>query len=257
MARSYAIATIPDRRAFQVSVQGVLGRLDELALPEAVASLQLHVDTTLTGVASGPIALVSARTTVPVLLANHTAAGQPASVPIGQALDLQPASQIDSTDSFTVSVAISAAGADGVEHAAHSILLAAGRLLHFNGTLHFGAVAVRLNEVSNTPAPLGPAYGGGEMAVSFWSRGSSPVCRPVNSLSYVQRITRLTVRPHGGRAASRAALSAPWRKTTVQADDTLAVPWRQVAFPATGVVLALPPGVPSCCPAGSAGPIPQ
>ena len=177
MARSYAVATIPDRRAFQVSVQGVLGRLDELALPEAAASLQLHVDATLTGVASGPIALVSARTTVPVLLANHTAAGKPASVPIEQTLDLQPASQVDSTDSFSVSIAISYAGADGVERAAHSILLTAGRLLHFSGTLRFGAVAVRLNEVSNTPAPLGPAYGGGEMTrlLLLPPNGASPL----------------------------------------------------------------------------------
>ena len=160
--RSYAIASIPGREAFQVQVQGILGRLDELALPEAAADYRLHFDSTLTGAASGPVALVNPRTTALVVLANHAADGAPASVAIAQALDLRPLAQIDSLDTFTLTVALSFAGPDGVESPAHSTTLAAARLLHFNGILRFGPAATRLNEVSNTPAPLGPALGGGE-----------------------------------------------------------------------------------------------
>jgi hypothetical protein len=210
MVRSHAIATAPGAEAFQVRVQGVLGRLDELAQPVADGSFQLHFDSTITGALSGPVALVSPRTTVPAALPNHTDTGGPASLPLDQTLDLQPAVQLDSMDTFTVAVALSVTGPDNVEVPTHSTTLAPGRLLHFNGSLLFGAVAARLDEVSNTPAPLGPAPGGGERTqlLLLPPNGASLVASPGHKVSAAAALD-VVLRADGTAESAAAADVTP------------------------------------------------
>lgn len=162
VSRASAVATIAGGNAFRVDVRGAVGRLDHLADAVAAENFSVQLDATLTGTASGAVALVNPRTTLAATLANHTVTGGPASFSIAQTIDLLPAVQLDSTDTFTLTLAVSVINPESVTSPLHTNSLAARRLLHFNGTLRFGGVATRLNVLDNEPAPLGPAAGGGE-----------------------------------------------------------------------------------------------
>lgn len=162
VSQAHAVATVTGGEAFRVEVRGAVGRLDHLAAAAGVENFNVQLDATLTGRASGAVALMNPRTTLPAALANHTAAGGPASFAIAHTVELRPVGQLDSTDSFTLTVSLAVTSPENVTSPQNSITQAAQRMLHFNGTLRFGGVAARINALDNAPEPLGPAVGGGE-----------------------------------------------------------------------------------------------
>ena len=162
VTQPYAVATIAGGDSFQVQVGGTLGRLDQLALAVASDNYNIYLDASITGDVSGPIALVNARTTLAAALANHSAAGGPSAVAINQTLALQPTAQLDSTDSYSITVMLSYAGPDAVETLADTATLRSQRLLYFNGTLLFGSTVTQISAIANAPEPLGTVAGVGE-----------------------------------------------------------------------------------------------
>jgi hypothetical protein len=162
VTRAYAVATAPGSDSFQVLAEGVLGRLDQPTQPVTTDAYQLFLNLTLTGARTGSIPLTNPRITVPVAVANHAADSGPAAVLINQTLDLRPAVQLDSTDSYTIQVAMSHAGPDGVEVPDQTQELAGQRLLHFNGTLLVGTMAATLSSLGTDPVPEGTVNGVGE-----------------------------------------------------------------------------------------------
>ena len=162
VTRAYAVATASGIDSFQVRAQGVLGRLDQPTQPVETDNDQLFLNLTLEGARSGPILLTSPRTSVAIALPNHTPDGRPAAVTVDQTLDVHPAVQLDSTDSYTLTVSASHAGPDGTELADQTVVLGSQRLLHFNGTVKFGSLLVTLTSIFNDPAPEGTVAGVGE-----------------------------------------------------------------------------------------------
>jgi hypothetical protein len=160
--QSFAVATVPGAQSFQVEAKGVLGRYAQLDQAASVDNYQLSLDLTLTGANTGPIALTTPHTSATLSLATHTAAGAPASAVIDQMLNLQPTTQLDSTDNYTIGVTFSYAGPDNVQSPPQTITLTGQRLLHFNGTVRFGAVTTTITQLSNQPEPLGTMAGVGE-----------------------------------------------------------------------------------------------
>ena len=162
LTRAYAVNTAPAANSFQVHAQGVLGRRDLPTTPVTTDADQVFFDVTLRGARTGPIGLAVSRTTLPTPVPSHAANGSAAAFVIDQTLDLRPTAQLDSTDSYTLTVAMSHAGPDGLEKPDRMIVLAAQRLLHFNGTLVFGPLSATITAIGNDPAPEGTLEGVGE-----------------------------------------------------------------------------------------------
>ncbi len=162
LTRAYAVVTAPASDSFQVSAQGIIGRLDQVTLPVSTEDDQIFFDVTITGDHTGVIPLTSPRTTLPVVLANHTAGGTTAAVGIDQTIDIRPAAQMDPTDTYTLTVTMSHARPDGVEVMDRQVVLTAQRFLHFNGTLRFGPVTTTVTAIYNDPDFEGTVAGTGE-----------------------------------------------------------------------------------------------
>ena len=163
--QAYAVDTAPASAAFKISVQGVLGRRDQPTQPVVAEDDRVFFDVTITGDRTGPVLLRAPRTTVPVVLVNHAAGGAAVGVLLNQELSVRPAAQMDSTDSYTLTVSMSHAGPDGVETMDRTVLIAGQRFLHFNGALRFGPVAVTVTAINNDPDARGTVAGVGENSV--------------------------------------------------------------------------------------------
>ena len=166
VSRSYAVATIVGRESFQVDVQGIIGRRDQIGSPVSTDNYQVNFDAQIRSETTlADVPLVNSRTTITVPLPNHDALGNPASLPLSNTLMLQPAGQLDSTDSYTVTVKVSYTGPDNIESTPDPNALSGQRLLHFNGTLLFGAVSATIGALSNEPVPLGTVPTVGENTI--------------------------------------------------------------------------------------------
>ena len=159
LARNYAVATIAAGESFQVAVQGVIGRLDLTDAAVTSDNYNVYLDATITGDQVGDVPLVNARTTLAVALANHTAAGGPAAVALNQTLDLQPLGQLDSTDSYTITIVLRYAGPDNAEVLGYTASLGSQTLLHFNGTLLFGSTSTQIQSFEDSPVAGAITFG--------------------------------------------------------------------------------------------------
>lgn len=163
LTRAYLVATAPAQNSFEIQAGSVLGRFEQAGQPAASSPYQVFYTLVVTGTRSGDIALINPRFSFTVNVANHSPDGSAAgSAVINQALDFQPQKQIDPTDSYAIKVSLSHAGPDGVEVADQDTTLSSQRLLQFNGTLLFGAVATTLTALRSDPTPEGTVDQTGE-----------------------------------------------------------------------------------------------
>ncbi len=184
VTRAFAVVTAPASDSFQVSVQGIVGRLDQANQPVSTEDDQIFFDVGITGDHTGVIPLASPRTTLPVILANHTAGGAAAAVGIDQTLEIHPVAQMDPTDSYTLAVTMSHARPDGAEVMDRQVVLTAQRFLHFNGTLKFGPVATTVTAIYNDPDFEGTVAGTGEnTALGIDTAGAHLNANPAYTIS--------------------------------------------------------------------------
>lgn len=153
VTRAYALASSPDSASFQINILGVLGRLDLPDQPQNADTYQVFYDVSLAGANTGPVVLSTTRTTVSVPLANQAADGGAASFTINQTLDLEPTAPLDSSDTYTFTVALSYAGPDGVVTAGPTLALPAQQILYFNGLVQFGPVNAVMTDFADDPTP--------------------------------------------------------------------------------------------------------
>ena len=210
LTRAYAVVTVPASDSFQVSAQGIVSRLDQSAQPVATEDDRILFDVTITGDHTGVIPLTSPRTTLPVILANHTAGGAAAAVGIDQTLDIRPAAQMDPTDSYTLTVTMSHARPDGVEVMDRQVVLTAQRFLHFNGTLKFGPIATTVTAIYNDPDFEGTVAGSGEnTALGIDTNGAHLNSNPAYILTAGQSFQVLLGLDGTASSADPATVDAP------------------------------------------------
>ncbi len=183
MIRSFAVATIPEVKSFQARIMGTVARRDQVGQPSSTENEQIHFDVTITGQRSGAIPLVKSRLTIPIALDNHNPVNGAAYVLIDQMIEMQPVAQIDSTDSYSIQLVLSHMGSDAIEKLHQTVLLGEQRLLHFNGTLKIGAVAVTMSALNNEPTADGTLENVGEKtSLAFLQNGAALVANPAFTL---------------------------------------------------------------------------
>ena len=158
--QAYLLATSPDEASFQLEVQGQIGRLQPIIQPPSIDTYHLYFDVSLTGAASGPVALASPRTTSDIPLASQAIDGGAASATFDQILNIAPSGPLDSTDSYTFTIALSYGAPDGTVNPGPTVTLAGQQLLYFNGVFSFGAVTALITDFADAPTPGLLAPGG-------------------------------------------------------------------------------------------------
>jgi hypothetical protein len=181
LSRAYVLASSADAAAFQVEAQGVIGRLEHRDQAAITDTYHVYFDLSLSGMSSGPVQLTTKQTSVDVSLASYAADGGAASMAIDQFLDFAPALPVDSTDTYTFTIALSYAGPDGVVTPGPTVTLAGQQLLYFNGVLQFGPVNAVVTDFADDPAP-GLVVADGVMATVDLIDGGSLQSAPGFSL---------------------------------------------------------------------------
>ncbi len=170
--QAYLLATSPDAASFQLEMQGVVGRLQQPGQPPSIDTYHLYYDVSLTGAVSGPVALASPRTTLDIQLASQANDGGAASVAFDQILNVTPTGPLDSTDSYTFTIALSYGAPDGTVNLGPTVSLPGQQLLYFNGVLSFGPVISVITDFADAPIPGLLATGGILATVDINSGGT-------------------------------------------------------------------------------------
>lgn len=177
MVRTSAVSTVSGRNYFSADAAFTLKRYDAFtnAAPDST-NVSVVIDYQLHNVTSNTfIPLLASRTNITVPIASYAAGTPraPASVTATQTLVLQPAGQLDSVSNvFRVLATVSWTNQTGqAAVAGNSLGTASKRLLHFNGTLTFGAAPAIQTTFTNlasdpTLVSVQPTYLRANLAVS-------------------------------------------------------------------------------------------
>lgn len=160
LAHPYLLATSPTANSFQIEVQGVIGRLDQLDQPVEADPYQVFFDLSLIGANSGNVPLTASQTELDLSLQNHAADGGASAVAVDQILNAQPTGPLDPTDTYTFTIALSYVGPDGVAIAGPMVTMDGLQLLYFSGDVQFGPVNATITDFADDPTPGLPVAGG-------------------------------------------------------------------------------------------------
>lgn len=157
--RTYLVNTVPGKDSLRVETQFTLRRYDGYAAPPLANDITVHFDVELQDATTGlPVALASPTTTVTRAVASHGfalfgAPLPPTSLSSSETLDIRPAVQLDSGGRLYRAVVrlshVEVSGGPPV--AANRRTLGNQRMLHFNGTLRFGAITTTFTSLANDP----------------------------------------------------------------------------------------------------------
>lgn len=171
LEREFAIANRPGFEGLRFHVHGVLGRGVGLADPPAVEPVTFQLALVLGGATGGVVPLQQSRVTLTYPLANHSPTGGPVAVTFNETIEVVPAGPLDPSDVYSLVATPVVTEPDGSERATLPAMIAGQKLLFFNGTLRFGAVATELRALDGTNGGNGPAPGGGELATIYLPAG--------------------------------------------------------------------------------------
>lgn len=182
-SQAYAVVTIPGSDSFHLNVRGVVGRFDHLFDPVSATAYRLQFDTSVQGSRSGPIHLVESQVSVPITLASHAPDGTPAAFGLDQTIHLRPATVLDSTDRYAVTVVLTIVAPDNAVINRASQTLTGVQLLHFNGNLLFGSIVTVLQAFTDAPRPLGETALGEKVSIALPVGGATLLTKPTHALA--------------------------------------------------------------------------